>query len=98
VQKAQAKSGYNALLEDTFERICQELTVTGSAGSQITTLDSEFYTESEKGMFIFINGQLQDFGVDYTVSGTTITWVGYNTDSIDISGEKIIAIVLKARS
>ncbi|HNW49163.1 MAG TPA: hypothetical protein PKK88_05510 [Bacteroidales bacterium] len=97
-QKFQAKDGNVALLEDTFNRHMITLTATGEVGNQTTTLDANLYDEVEKGMLIYINGQLQTYGSDYTVSGTTITWTAYNTDSIDLTNEIIRAYILKKRS
>lgn len=91
ILKVKPESGFAALTSDIHPAIQESLSVSGSVGSQTSTL---LYTpyDPTKTLMISINGQLQTQGIDYTISSKTITWLAYNTDSIDLSSETIIAI------
>lgn len=85
-----AKSGKAALLSDTLNPYFEQLTVSGSVGAQTSTL-TETPIVPNKFFHVYINGQLQLYLTDYTLSGSTITWSAYNTDNIDLSTSVIIA-------
>lgn len=47
---------------------------------------------ASKTLLIVIGGSEQDYGVDYTVSGSTLDWNGLTLDGVLESGDKLIVI------
>lgn len=81
-----AKSGTFAMTSDiptvhTY-KANEALTTTGAVGSKTATLAN---TPVAGTVTVYINGVAQVPEDDYTISGAVITFVGWNTENIDIS-------------
>lgn len=63
----------------------QETKTVTNGQTSFTLLQTPFDSGS---VSMFLNGLRQEFGIDYTVSGTTVTWLGttlVNTDEVDFT-------------
>jgi hypothetical protein len=73
------------------ERIIQEsMTVTIDGTASFTLSVAPLYNN---GVIMFVNGNNEIYGQDYTVSGTTVTWLGFGLvagDQINFAYEKAI--------
>ena len=81
-----AKNGTFAMTSDiptvhTY-KANESLTVTGAVGSKTATLAN---TPVAGTVIVYINGVAQVPSDDYTITGAVITFVGWNTENIDIS-------------
>ena len=67
----------------------ETLTILGSVGAQTANLG---FTPLPGSLKVFINGNLQTVGTDYTLTNNVITFLGWNTDSIDLSGSDYVVV------
>ena len=74
----------------TVIQTMETLTILGSVGAQTANLG---FTPFPGSLKVFINGLLQTPGTDYTLTNNVITFLGWNTDSINLSSSDYVGIV-----
>lgn len=71
-----------------FPQPVRELTVTDVSNKQITL--SKTPTTPNKTRVVVIGGINQEYGVDFTVSGSILSWNGLGMESLLEAGDKLI--------
>lgn len=62
------------------KRVIQESFTASGGEVSFTLTNTPLY---ENGVIMFVNGNNQVYGTDYTASGTTVTWSGFTLESGD---------------
>ena len=70
----------------------EKKTLTGADITNKTVTLSQTPTTLALTRLIVITGLEQDYGTDFTVSGTTLSWNGLGLESLLASGDKLVIV------
>ena len=82
--------GNDIIVGNTRQYIVQKYTLTPTDIAAKSVTLSQAPTTANLTRLTVINGPEQDYGPDFVVSGTTLSWSGLFLDGVLVSGDKLI--------